>query len=293
MILLLILLNSTCHAQVTLLFQPQIDIKATQLGDVLRIQNDTHHWSALPLQSHPTAGEIITKEKIIAWMRQRLGDFNYQWQGKTQIQVSQLCQSSADALLEKAKTALTAQLRSKYSRIELKPLFHPKDSPFSIDSFETDANTSYPTAKRVCVWLRHDKERIAIWFHVKAYAQVLVANRDLPLHTLIKDNEFSWEERDIAGLNDKPVQSIPTHVWLKSPIVHGKILLADQLRELPLVIQGQAVKVDIHRHRIDVVMDAIALGDGYLGQRITVKNPLNQKTFVAIVSGFQQAEILS
>jgi flagella basal body P-ring formation protein FlgA len=293
MILLLILINSTCQAQVTLRFQPQIDIKATQLGDLLRIQNDTHDWSALPLQSHPTAGEIITKEKIIAWMRQRLGDFSYQWQGKSLIKVSQLSQSSADALLEKAKTALVAQLGSKYSRTELKALSRPKDSPFSIDSFQADANTSYPTAKRVCVWLRHDKERIAVWFHVKAYAQVLVANRDLPFHTLIKDNEFSWKERDIAGLNDKPAQSIPTHVWLKSPIAHGNILLADLLRELPLVIEGQAVKVDVHRHRIDVVMDAVALNDGYLGQRITIKNPLNQKTFVAIVSGFQQAEILS
>ena len=294
-LLLLIGLNATCLAQVTLRFQPQIDIKATTLGDVLSIQNDTHHWSALPLQSHPTEGEIISKEKIIAWMRQRVSEFNWQWQGKTRIQVNQLNQSSGDSLLEKAKTALIIQLGSKYSRVELKPLSHPKNSAYSIDSFETDANISYPTAKRVCVWLRHDKQRIAVWFHVSAYAQVLVANRDVTFHTLIQDNVFSWRERNIAGLTDKPAQSIPKHVWLKSPIAKGKILLAGQLRELPLVIQGQSVKVDIHNHShsIAVVMDAIALGDGYLGQKITVKNPRNQKTFIAIVSGFQQAEILS
>ncbi len=293
LIMIMVLLHTMCHAQPMLRFQPHIDANATLLGDVLQIENDTQHWAALPLQSHPTAGETITKEKIIGWMTQRLGQITWNWQGKTQISVKQLRQSSGNNLLDKAKTALINQLESKYTRVEITPLSHPKDSEYALDDFNAETTIAYPTAKRVCVWLTHDKQRIAVWFKVSAYAQVLVANQDVHYHTLIQDNAFSWQERNIAGLNNQPVQSLPKQAWLISSIQHGHILLASQLKEPPLVMQGQQVKVNVHNQNITVVMDAVALGDGYLGHAVTVKNPLNQKTFVALVSGLRQAEITS
>ena len=121
----------------------------------------------------------------------------------------------------------------------------------------------------------------------------MIANRDLHAHTEIQDDAFSWHERDIAGLGDQPAQSLPKHFWLKSSLKHNKILMAGQLVEKPLVAQGQHVNVSFHNHGITVVLDAVAMGDGYIGQTLTFKNPLNQKTFVAIVSGLQQAEITS
>jgi len=335
LLIFLILINNVCYAQIILRFQPHIDNNATLLGDVLEITNDQHHWSVLPLQSHPTAGSSITKEYIVGWMKQRLGDFSdecaspvgtnigkelrpgipssalrapsphvwgegskeevlcWEWQGKTQIHVKPLRQSSGALLLEKAKTALKSQLGSHYTRVEITPLSNLIDSEYALDQFKTEMTIAYPTAKRVCVWLTHGKKRIAVWFKVSAYARVLVANRDLHYHTLIHSDAFSWHERDIAGLNDQPAQSLPENFWLKSSIERDKILLANQLKEPPLVIQGQHINVSVHNHSITVVIDGVALGDGYLGQTVTVKNPLNQKTFVAIVSGLQQAEITS
>ena len=227
-------------------------------------------------------------------MQQRLGPVGATWQGKTRILVKQQNQTSGNALLEKARTTLIQQLGSHYTHVNITPLSHVKGSEYPLASFKARVRLSYPTTKRVCVWLTHGNQRIAVWFKVKAYAQVFVAKHHLHYRTPIQSNDFSLQERNIAGLNGEPmVQSLHKQAWLTSSIDGDNILLTDQLKAPPLVIQGQPVNVRVHHHNITVIMEAMALGDGNLGQAITVKNPLNKKTFIAIVSGIQQAEITS
>lgn len=285
----MLLINSVCHAQVELRFRPEISDKAAMLGDVLIITGE--NWTKLPLESHPTSGETITKTKIIDWMTQRLGHFDYAWQGKTQIQVKQSTHTSGKLLVEKAKAALIEQLKTQYLRVVVTPLSQLKDSEYLPDDFTVDVDVNFPTSKRVCVWLTHEKSKIAVWFKINAWANVLVTNRDMHYNTPIQTDAFSMKERNIAGLNAAPVQTLPQQAWLKSSIERGDILLENQIKQPPLVVHGQHVKVTTHNHSITIVIDAIALADGYLGEDITVKNSLNHKTFVARISGFQQAEI--
>lgn len=285
------LLCHWCEAAVTLRFQPHIDSRAKRLGEVIHIQNDNEHWSKLSLQSHPRPGEWITKEQMIDWMKQHIGHFEWKWQGKTKARVQQSIKSTGQALLNKAKTALKNQLASQYSRIEVNSLSQPTDSEFALDSFKVELKTSFPSAKRICVWLVHDKKRVAVWFDVRVYERVLVANKDLSYSTPIQSSVFSWEERNIAGLKGQPAKALPQGVQLKSSIQQGTVLLTSQIKEMPLVLKGQGLKVSLHNNSIRVVMDAIALSDGAFGQTITVKNPLNQESFVAKVTGTQQAEV--
>jgi len=277
------------NCQLTLRFQPEINEKATRLGDILIVEKK---WSNIPLDSHPTPGEVITKTKIIDWMTQRLGHFNATWQGKTQIKVKPSSQSSGKLLVEKAKAALIKKLGTRYQRVEATPLSHLKNSEYAPDDFSTKIHITHPTSKRVCVWLVHDKTRIAVWFKVRAYTNVLIANQHIHYNTPLQNNEFSMKERNIAGLNSPPVLTLPKPMWLKSSMERNTILLKSQLKEPPLVAHGQHINVATHNHSITIVMDAIALADGYLGESITVKNPLNQKTFVAKINGVQRAEII-
>ena len=285
---LVLLLNNLCYAQVILRFQPKINEKATRLGDVLVIEKK---WTNIPLDSHPTPGEIITKTKIIDWMTERVGPFKAEWHGKTQIKVKQSSQSSGKLLVEKAKAALIQKLEARYLRVEVTPLSHLQNSEYAPNEFKTKIHLTFPTSKRVCVWLVHDKTRIAVWFKVRAYSNVLIANHRIHYNTPLEPSTFSMKERNIAGLNSPPAVTLPQPIWLKSSIERNSILLKSQLKTPPLVVNGQRIKVATHNHSITIVMDAIALADGYFGETITVKNPLNHQTFVARINGFQQAEI--
>lgn len=292
-ILLILLLNNICQAQVILRFQPQITSNASTLGDLLRVTNDEHHWANLSLQSQPISGEVISKDKIIDWMQQQLGTIEYQWQGKTQTQVRALIKTPADKLIKKAQTALVQQLERRYKHVEVKPLTTLKDSQYSLESYKVEMNIGNTVARRVRLWLTNDQQRIPVWFKVKAFAQVLVATHDLAADSPIPKEAFLLQERDIAGLNDLPAQTIPDKKILKTAIERDSILLSTQLKEAPQVTQGTALKVSIKEHGIMILMDAVALTDGYLGQTITVKNPLTNKTLTARVSGVQQAEVRS
>ena len=292
-LLALILLNNLCYAKIVMRFQPIIDVTASQLGDLIIIKNDEHHWSKLSLQSHPIPGEIITKDTIIRWITAQKGNVSVIWQGKKSTVVHALKSTSASALLEKARTALSHQLRSQYSQIEITPSSLVKNSHYSLDSFRVDVTTPYPVPKRLCVWLINDKQRIAIWFKIKAYAPVLVANRDVGYDKPIQKTAFSIKTRNIAGLKASPVQSFPDNFWLKSSIKQGQILLTKQLKKTPLIIHGQFIKVSVQKNRLTVAMTALAITDGYLGETITVKNTVTQQSFNAIVRGAKHAEILS
>ncbi|HBI21208.1 MAG TPA: flagella basal body P-ring formation protein FlgA [Legionella sp.] len=283
-------------ADTVLRFQPNITPKATLLGDLLVIQKDVHHWSQLPLDSHPNPGETITHDKIMAWMTTRLGPLKTTWVGKTHIVVTQSVQTTGSELITKAKAALIHQLAPQYTRVEVTALTHLKDSEYALDDFKTEVTQAFPTSKRVCVWLvhkNHQAPRLAVWFNVRAHAPVWVATHDVRSNTLLTQDMFQEKEQNIAGLNAPPAQSIPEHHWLKSSLARHAVLLENQLKAAPLITHGQRLKVFAHHHSITVVMEAIALSDGYLGDTITVKNPLNQKTFAATIQGFQHAEIAS
>lgn len=294
LVLLLSILCPLARAEVTLRFQPIITPAASRLGDLLVIEKDTHHWSRLPLESHPLAGEIIRQEAIMAWMSNRFGPFKAHWDGKTHVVVKQVIQTTGKALVEKAQTSLIHQLQPHYTRVEVTPLSRIKDREYALDAFSTDNKQTFPTPKRVCVWLvhkNHKTPRIAVWFRVRAYAPVWVAKRDLRANTILHPDALIKTERNIAGLRAPPAQSVPNAHWLKSPLARKAILLESQLKAAPLVTHGQRLNVFTHHHGITVVMKAIALSDGYLGDTIAVKNPMNQKPFSATIKGFQQAEI--
>ena len=293
LILLLIFTYSFSAQAATLRFQAQIHSNASLLGDIVQITNDSHHWSSLALQSHPQPGELITKEKIINWMNDHLGEFDYAWQGKTQVRVEQKIQSCSQSLVEKAHADLVKKMQPDYTHVTIVVISHPKAQKYPIEHFKSNIELPFPAPKRICVWLSYKEKRIPIWFKVKAYARVLVATHDLSARVLLKATDFSWEDSDIAGLSDKPASDVPNHGWLLKPLKKGNPLLSAYWKPSPQVQKGERIKVCVTHHRIRIIMEAEALKDGYLGDIITVKNQVNQKILTAVVTDFHQAEIRS
>jgi len=247
LVLMVIIMNNNSYAQVILRFQTQITTAANRLGDLIQITNDSQKWANLSLQSRPVAGQLIGQAEIIDWMHQLIGDFNWEWQGKKQTRVRKPHKKSeANALINKAEQALSQRLNQQYSRVEIKALTLPKDSEFLLDSFKVEMDITYPVTKRVCVWLINEQKRIAIWFSVNAYTTVMVANHDLPSHTPLTKESLAVEERNIAGLNDKPaVLTFSKTVWLQNALQKNQIVLENHLTEPASVIHGQPVKVSI------------------------------------------------
>lgn len=290
--LFMLLTLSSLHADgVHLRFQANIDSKAQKLGEIIQIDKDTEHWSDLALQSSPVAGEWISKKQILTWMTEKVGSFNYTWEGVRTIKVKQVIQTPGALLIEKAHSELLNHLKSRYQRVELKTLSTAKDSEYALNEFKTEIKAGYPPAKRTCVWLKHGKKHIPIWFEVHAFARVLVAKENIKINTPIQNNMLLWQERDIAGLPDQPAQHYPQNTWLNSSLLKNKILLTSQLKEVPQIIKGQELKVSFNKKSIRVIMDAIALNNGYEGQSISIQNPANQEVFVAQVTGSGQAEV--
>ncbi len=280
-----------CHlgfAQTLLRFQPHITANATELGDLLIIENNKK-WCHLPLDSHPIPGEILTKTKILSWMTERIGPVNAIWQGKTQSRVQEITQSTRTQLVEKAHAALLKKLKPHYLQVEATPISHLKHSSFALNEFKVKVSASFPIRKRTCVWLYNEHVRIPVWFNVRAYQHVLVANRPIRYNVPIKPDFFSLKKRNIAGLNAKPALNIPKHVWLKSSLNQNAILLEHLFKTPWLVTQDQHIKVTSIYHGISITIDAIALKNGNLGEIIPVKNPLSQKNFSAKIIGVKHA----
>ncbi|WP_028388041.1 flagellar basal body P-ring formation chaperone FlgA [Legionella fairfieldensis] len=284
-------LNQEISRRVVLRFRPLITTEATTLGDLLIIKNDRLHWEKLALDSHPKADDSLSREALIQWMQKRLGSFDWQWQGINHTTVKAINKTSKNSLLKKAQQDLAKELTPLYSRIELTPLNSAKNSIYSIESFHTRIKLTFPIRKRVCVWLTNSRQSIPVWFSVKAYQTVRVANHALPAHSIVHDNDFSWQERNIAGLRAEPAKNLNRPVWLKTSVPAHTILVENNLGDPPQIIHGQKVMIKVYERSITIATEALALNDGHIGQLITVRNPATQKTFSARVVGNQQAEI--
>ncbi|MFI4918176.1 MAG: flagellar basal body P-ring formation chaperone FlgA [Legionellales bacterium] len=290
---LLMLLAVSAHAQNTMRFQAHSSIQTGCLGDLLLITPDKMHWSKIRLDSKPRTGEHISKDQIIDWLTSKVGAFPYKWKGKKSTLIQQVSQSSGIQLQQKAQTALSNQLKKQtYSQIELTPKTSLQDSAFPLSEFTVQVPTSYPTAKRVCVRLKHGKHASSIWFAVKAYKNVLVAQRALKKHTTVQQADFVFKKRNLAGLTEKPCTSLNPNAWLKNSMNKNQILTEDNLSTPPLVLRGHTVTVRVASKRITITTEAIAQKDGYLGEKVRMQNPKSHQYFVATITAKNQAERL-
>jgi flagella basal body P-ring formation protein FlgA len=293
-IILAFLLTCQAHANIIIRFKPHITTHAQRLGDLLDISGDKTHLANIPLDSMPRSGQKITKNHIINWLKKKKRVHNYKWRGKTTAVIQQLTRTSGIDLLNKAQLALKSQLEQhNYLQIEISSKAKLQNSSLPLSSFTVQIQKEYPTAKKVCVRLRSGRHSIPVWFSVKAYQNVLVAQHHIKNRTIVHDNDFILKTRNIAGLKDIPYNRLPQTIWLKKSINTDQILTPGFLTDPPFVIKGQSVQVKIVNHGISITTEAIAQKDGFIGQKVTMKNTQTHKYFLAVITAPNQAEIPS
>ncbi len=279
------------HAQAVLRFQEHISAHPKYLGDIISISKQHQGLMKLPLDSSPTTGELISKEQVIQWINHKAGTIDYQWRGKKSTRVQQQIQSTGKELLNKAQTALEQRLKSQYDVIKLTAKNTIKDSEYPLSEFQVELPDSHPPAKQICVWLKHGKRSIPVWFAVRAYKSVLVAARPIKNRSTLKPSDVILIKRNIAGLHENPLSKLPQSGWLKKSINKGHILMQSDVVNMPQILRGHNIQVQVKTHGISILSDAIAQHDGYTGQVIRLKNPASNKYFVAKVTAPGKAEV--
>lgn len=292
--MLIFLLPYKASAQIVMRFQPHITTHAHQLGDLLLITGDKDNLAKMPLDSQPRANQKITKLTIINWIKQKRGVFAYTWKGKKTATIYELTKTKGIDLLAKAQSSLKNQLeKQEYTHVELATKVKLKDSRFPLSAFKIQIPAEYPVAKHLCVRMSYKKQSIPVWFTVKAYQKVLVAQHKIKNQTTANDQDFILKTRNIAGLKDKPVNKLPQRMWLNKSINTNQILTQSHLSDIPEVIKGQKIQITVFNQGISIVTEAIALNNGSIGQSVQMKNPKTNKYFFAVITAVNQAEITS
>jgi flagella basal body P-ring formation protein FlgA len=103
---------------------------------------------------------------------------------------------------------------------------------------------------------------------------------------LVGDQRLRLAEVLIEG-RSRPYTSIEEVVGLRARrnLSGGHLLCEGDLETPPLVERGDVVQVRLERGAIEIELAAEALGDGWLGDRIRVRNPLTRKTMTTVVCG--------
>lgn len=284
---------SLIQAQMVIRFQPHINAHPQRIDDLLRITPDPNHLGKITLDSQPQSGAHLNKEQVLSWLENKAGKLSYQWHGKSTTTISMTVRTYAKELMDKAHFALRKQLINQgYTQVQLNSRTVLKDSEIPLAEFTVQLPTGFPPAKRVCVRLRAKNHSFLIWFSVKAHQVVLVAKHKLKSHSVMDQKYVVVQQRNVAGLPHRPLTKLPENVWTQHSINKNQILTEADLRDLPEVIQGQKVTVNLVHHAITILAEARAQSDGYSGQVIRMKNPQTDTFFFAVITGKNQAEIL-
>ncbi len=143
--------------------------------------------------------------------------------------------------------------------------------------------------KRVPVWVdifvnSSHYRSFPLWFDVKAFADVVVASRNIKAGQMLTENLITIQKHDVS-LYENPVikDKSLTNLRVKRSIKSGEVITFSLLEKLPPVYRGQNVKVISTHGNITIFVAGSSLDDGKVGQIVRVKRRGANKPFKAIV----------
>ena len=200
------------------------------------------------------------------------------------------------------------QVRPDIERFELTLIGHPPS--FAPAAVPAEAIHGSALSPRTCVWIkvgqRGNPQRgparespagagsAPIWFSVKAYRPVLVSQRNRGARDSVDVSDFAVEERDVAPLSSVPlaVDADVTRMRARHVITAGRIVLKEDLEEMPPVLRGQEVTVEVRHGAVEIETSAVALREARLGEPVTLQNPTSHMTYAARVVGQGRAAVI-
>lgn len=187
------------------------------------------------------------------------------------------------------------QVRPDIERFELTPIGHPPS--FAPATAPAEATHGGVLSPRTCVWIKVGRAAgriVPVWFSVKAYRPVLVSQRNRGARDSVDAGDFAAEERDVAPLSGIPlaVDADVTRMRARHLITAGRIVLKEDLEEMPPVLRGQEVTVEVKHGAVEIETSAVALREARLGEPVTLRNPTSHMTYAARVVGQGRAAVI-
>jgi flagella basal body P-ring formation protein FlgA len=129
---------------------------------------------------------------------------------------------------------------------------------------------------------------------VKAFRSVLVTQRSRAARDGVGADELTVEERDVAPFSDIPlaVGTNLSRMRMRHAVMTGHVLLKGDLEEIPPVLRGQEVAVQVKHGTVAIETSAVALREARLGEPVILQNPTSHETYVAQVVGEGRAEVV-
>jgi len=140
-----------------------------------------------------------------------------------------------------------------------------------------------------CVWIDAGRSlgSVPVWFSVKAYRKVLVSQRNRAARDPVDAGDFAIEERDVAPLGSVPLALDTDMARMRTHhiLTVGRVVLKEDLEEIPQVLRGQEVTVEVKHGAVEIETSAVALREARLGEPVTLQNPTSHMTYAARVVG--------
>jgi flagella basal body P-ring formation protein FlgA len=212
--------------------------------------------------------------------------------------------ASSSALVSTAREYLLRQMRRArpdVTRFELTALGRPvhPTSPGLAPTIAANAGHGTRLARRACVWVQIKRPdgtsgALPVWFAVKAFRDVLVAQHHLQAHEAPHAGDFAAQEQDVAPLGGVPVRVDTDFAGLRTrrTISAGHTLLSEDMESQPQIQSGQSVEVTVRLGSVAIETSAVALREARLGEWVSLRNPGSQLDYLARVVGQGQAAVV-
>jgi len=299
--------SSEAQKEATLKLYDEVSVENTlvQLSDIARITVDNpelkNRLQSIEIAKAPRVGYFrnINKTRIIALIEKQMPGFyrHLKWEGANSVKVGSVGQIiERDLYVDIAKRELASKVKQVASEFVLtargvyKDLTVPKGrvSFNAVSEYGKDQSLLKSSMK---VWLDISVDNIhyqtvPVWFSVKAYGNALVFNKDLPKGYVVNDRDFITQYINIAtARGDRLFGEIPDNKRLKQDVAAGAVLTEDLLQQVPDVASGNTVKVIVEVGDIKLSASAIALEDGFIGEKIKVRKPRSDISYTVTIVG--------
>ena len=128
---------------------------------------------------------------------------------------------------------------------------------------------------------------------IRLFDRVYVSNSLLNRHHILTRDDVRIEMREVTGLYSSPFKGMADLLERRTRRVvgRGRVITEDMIENPPLIKQGERVRIILVYGNLKVMAMGFARKDGWLGDRIRVRNPKNRSELVGLVVNSKEVEV--
>lgn len=289
------------QSKITVRLAPETTIEndRIELGKIAKISGETTQITKLnsvSLGYAPSVGMLreLTKDRInLAIAAAGFSAADYTLDAPAKIIVRRSAQSVGEKMLREAvEKAVSEQLNAEGVNFKIVRLDLPAQIEIPSGEIEVKADLGNSrnlfAAFSISLEIQADKKtvrRVSAMTQIEAFADVLVASKDLTLGSKISAGDVTIENRRL----EKPLASYlrtPENlrgVNLTKNISAGTVLTTNTVVSAAVIKTGDLVQIQAQSGNLKIIINGEARTNGKIGDRISVKNTQSGALLQAVV----------